>query len=350
MKSIQIQKNRPLEMTKALFRYILHEEYQKQSKGLGYILNEETTQWVEEINQQISPFLRNDLKLIRQMRGLFFVIIKVIFSSQLQTINELLAALDQISPVQFLQYYLEGFDQTWNGEDPLDFDHFKQILKEHYSEDEIQFIVQSLQYPKELKEKLFTSLKTFYQQFYQPIEEKIIKKLDEKIHHHQELFQENPELFCKTIFLINIEELNRMKTNGQLSFFASYFDEFSVDIYNISPTEIICTYSIDLEQRYNQETMAEKQKMFFKILSDEKRVEILKLLAQRKWYGNELAKHFNLTTATMSYHLSMLVDLGLIYVTRGDQNRFYYRLKKDRLQELFLNALQDITGEELKFV
>lgn len=348
MKSIQIKKNRPLEMVAAFFRYILNEEYQTQSKRFNYTLSEETTQWVKEINQQISPFLRNDLKLIQQMKGIIDVIINVIFSSQLETVNELLVAIDQISSTQFLQYYLEGFEQTWNGEEPLDFDHFKQILEEHHSTEETQFIIQSLQYPSELKEKLSASLKAFYQRFYQPIEEEVIQKLDEKIHYHQELFHQNPELFCKTIFLIEIEELNRMKSNSQLSVFASYFNELSVGIYNTSPSEIIFTYSINLEQRYNQEIMAEKQKMFFKILSDEKRVEILKLLAQREWYSNELAKHFNLTTATMSYHISMLVDLGLIFVTRGDQNRFYYRLKKDRLRELFLNALQDITGDELK--
>ncbi len=70
-----------------------------------------------------------------------------------------------------------------------------------------------------------------------------------------------------------------------------------------------------------------------KILSDESKLEILSLLKERRYYGGELAKKLNLTTATISHHMTILVSNGLVTVNK-EMNRIYYELNVEIIQRL----------------
>ncbi len=73
----------------------------------------------------------------------------------------------------------------------------------------------------------------------------------------------------------------------------------------------------------------------FKALSDPTRREILRLLRDRAKTAGEIGSHFDMTGATISHHLSVLREAGLI----SDQRRgkyIYY--------ELNLSVLDEITG------
>ncbi|MGN1148372.1 MAG: ArsR/SmtB family transcription factor [Lachnospiraceae bacterium] len=68
----------------------------------------------------------------------------------------------------------------------------------------------------------------------------------------------------------------------------------------------------------------------FKILSDKSKFEILKYIWNRRAYGGELAKQLNLTTATISHHMSVLIAAGLVELEKED-NKIYYRADKKEL-------------------
>ena len=73
----------------------------------------------------------------------------------------------------------------------------------------------------------------------------------------------------------------------------------------------------------------------FKALSDPTRREILRLLRDRAKTAGEIGSYFDMTGATISHHLSVLREAGLI----SDQRRgkyIYY--------ELNLSVLDEITG------
>lgn len=70
-----------------------------------------------------------------------------------------------------------------------------------------------------------------------------------------------------------------------------------------------------------------------KILSDESKLEILSLLKERRYYGGELAKKLDLTTATISHHMTILVSNGLVTVNK-EMNRVYYELNEPVIQKL----------------
>ena len=73
----------------------------------------------------------------------------------------------------------------------------------------------------------------------------------------------------------------------------------------------------------------------FKALSDPVRREILMLLRDGKKTAGEIAAHFQMTGATVSYHLSQLKKAELILEER-QKNFIYYRLNTSVFEEMML--------------
>lgn len=81
----------------------------------------------------------------------------------------------------------------------------------------------------------------------------------------------------------------------------------------------------------------------FKALSDPVRLEILQLLKSGKMSAGEIGIHFNMTGATVSYHLKILKKADLIWETKV-KNYVYYELNTSVVEELLL-WLKDLKGE-----
>ena len=80
----------------------------------------------------------------------------------------------------------------------------------------------------------------------------------------------------------------------------------------------------------------------FKALSDPIRREILTLLKEGKLSAGEIANHFDMTGATISYHLSILRKANLICETKY-KNYIYYELNISVVEEIML-WLSDLKG------
>ena len=81
----------------------------------------------------------------------------------------------------------------------------------------------------------------------------------------------------------------------------------------------------------------------FKALSDTVRREILILLRQGRMSAGEIGSHFNMTGATISYHLRILKKADLVYEQR-EKNFVYYELNISAIGEVML-WLSDLKGE-----
>lgn len=82
----------------------------------------------------------------------------------------------------------------------------------------------------------------------------------------------------------------------------------------------------------------------FKALSDPVRREILDLLKSGRSSAGEIASHFDMTGATISYHLNILKKAELIYETR-EKNFIYYYLNTSVLEEIML-WFSELKGED----
>lgn len=73
----------------------------------------------------------------------------------------------------------------------------------------------------------------------------------------------------------------------------------------------------------------------FKALSDPARREILLMLRDGRMSAGEIASRFDMTSATISYHLNQLKKAELIYETK-EKNFIYYSLNISVFEEIML--------------
>ena len=73
----------------------------------------------------------------------------------------------------------------------------------------------------------------------------------------------------------------------------------------------------------------------FKALSDPARRQILELLKKGPLSAGDIASHFEMTGATISYHLKILKQADLVFESR-EKNFIYYQLNATVLEEILL--------------
>lgn len=73
----------------------------------------------------------------------------------------------------------------------------------------------------------------------------------------------------------------------------------------------------------------------FKALSDPARREILLMLREGKMSAGDIASHFDMTGATVSYHLSVLKKADIVYETK-QKNFVFYELNTSVFEEIML--------------
>lgn len=81
----------------------------------------------------------------------------------------------------------------------------------------------------------------------------------------------------------------------------------------------------------------------FKALSDPVRRDILMLLKRGRMSAGDIGSNFDMTGATISYHLSILKKAGLVFEQK-EKNFIYYELNTSVVEEVML-WLSDLKGE-----
>ena len=82
----------------------------------------------------------------------------------------------------------------------------------------------------------------------------------------------------------------------------------------------------------------------FKALSDPARRRILELLKDGRLSAGDISRHFDMTQATVSYHLKILKQADLIREKR-EKNFIFYELNLTVLEEIMV-WLSDLKGFE----
>ena len=82
----------------------------------------------------------------------------------------------------------------------------------------------------------------------------------------------------------------------------------------------------------------------FKALGDPVRRDILLLLRKGRLSAGEIGSHFEMTGATISYHLGILKKADLVFETR-EKNYIYYELNTSVVEETML-WLRDLKGDK----
>lgn len=83
----------------------------------------------------------------------------------------------------------------------------------------------------------------------------------------------------------------------------------------------------------------------FKALSDPTRRSILKMLRRGDMTAGEIAEQFDITKPSMSHHLNVLKQAGLVLSDRNGQH-IYYSLNTTVLQDVMVWLMKFTTSQE----
>ena len=87
----------------------------------------------------------------------------------------------------------------------------------------------------------------------------------------------------------------------------------------------------------------EKAEMF-KVLSDSNRLQIIDMLSCGEMCVCKILEKFNITQPTLSHHLKVLADNGIV-VSRKEANWMYYKLNDKKMKEI-TEFLQFISNDK----
>lgn len=114
--------------------------------------------------------------------------------------------------------------------------------------------------------------------------------------------------------------------------------------YHVSLGLLYCD-GFELDHYYHDTTterLDRQAQKVMKLLSDKSKFDILKSIQVERAYGAELAKKFDLTTATISHHMTALMSAGLVRVEKED-GKVYYRSRTDDLKKILEHCLKTLT-------
>jgi len=344
----KIEYNKAVEFLGAILKYSknkIHQNYNKSELSsdivknlLDFSPNPDVKDWLKYVDNNMSPFLRNEiLFIINDLFGLLDICFYLIVTQNIEEPLELIRAIKELDNSILIKMTYEYYELTL----PLDADDvtLKAALSKMYSEETASSFLQIKNFPNEYKKHIIEVFDSFYNLYYKPFEKQTYSYMEEKIKFHMELFEKDNIYFINHIGLGDYSKV--VCKYDVIKIYVSFYIDIGL-FYFFLGNNFVLLYGQDIERKLENKKSQDSYKALFKALSDDKRLEIIKMTSKRPWYNKELSDHFNLTTATLSYHLNLLLSLGILNFEPSYNNRYYYSTNKENLKKFFDMALKDL--------
>jgi DNA-binding transcriptional ArsR family regulator len=302
---------------------------------------------VDETRASISPLLKKDLEyFIRNFTGTITIPMVLTLEKGYLHPLEMIDAIEAMDPAEWLQYYFTLNDREENIFGYSDED-LRKIIEEQIQPKwdlpnrDHEIVLEFRKYVKESKEQIVQMYRRFYEQHFRQLEPMLMEKLKGIIEQHQTVLEEHPKEFMEEILWMKEEYYDQSEN---IEFTVTWIGELSHSV-SVDKNKIMGIYGFGYLQRFDKAFIKMQTMKLFKVLSDERRLEILRMVGKKSRYATELAKELGLTKATVSYHMNLIIEQGLVTI-RVEQNRVYYDLNTERLNKQLLDVIRDLTGEE----
>ncbi len=323
-------------------------------ENAGYNPHPRMTEIIQEIKNSLSVFYRQEISFFFN-KPVCSLLWDFTIINDIRDIGQLPAVFAELSDIEVLKHLLYDAMEVicqqdcdlckdWKRAEELLADRaaFEQLLADcqELSSEDREKALEILHYPTEAKLRLVRLLEQYVKVFTPYVEE--LNELDrDEVERSQNNCLDDPEDFVTNYLKINVKLLDSAK---QLILIPNAFSEILTYFIQPQKGQFVLIYGTFISKKRLREKQSEEIKQFLKVLSEEKRIEIIKSLALKPAIGNELAKQVGLTNATASYHLTMLLAIGLIDYERIGQ-RLHYVLKKDVLKDLLDKAYRDLINK-----
>ncbi len=346
---IAIQYNYAFDALAAMFKYsgcyfpIVHKLPASEANmpKIDFTPSKQIKSWLADVDAKISPFMKSDMELLtRKVVGFFDTYSDLLIENNLESIDDLLTLIQNMPSDDLtrrvFQYY--GVDIPYEADNKVIHEH---IVKEH-DEETANIFIQIKRFPDEYKTKIISLIDNFCRLFILPHKDYVDHFISEKLISHNAKFKKNPVEFLNAVGLGDYSKI--ISNVPDTKILLSYYIDRGI-YYGMFGTQFGIYYGFYMEERLHEEADHDRYKNLFKALADERRLEIIRLTSKRPWYNKELADYFGLTTATLSYHLNLLLDMGILNFEPSDNNRYYYTTNKEILREVFEASLNSLIAE-----
>ncbi|EKQ57886.1 MULTISPECIES: metalloregulator ArsR/SmtB family transcription factor [unclassified Clostridium] len=346
-KNIYFENHLPMEFLYSMFAIGTGKHFSDMIREFDLEPNEKIIAVTAKMTSALSSYLSQELKYFFDLPGLGYILYKhILRNHHLKSIDHFLKDFETVEAIDFAYDVVKSVCKSnLSGENTSEYNNFGKSTAEmimlvnqtiFQNSERKQRVLEILENPEESKQRLNLLLKQFYTRCFSPIESDITNIISESIVRYKSEFNNSPKEFMDKYFNFDLTS-----ANTEVVIHTSFFKYVSWHNYSLYSEELADWFILGIysDLLFNKNLSSERLAAFFKSLSDINRIEILKLLSERPWFGQELAEKLNITPATVSYHMAFLQRIGAVTFIRSD-NRSYYSLNNAK----FIRMLEDFTS------
>lgn len=288
----------------------------------------ELNQWVDQKRAALPEHIRNELELFFNPES-FFGLTLIRFAWEHDAHQEVSTFLQTVegTPAKqlFVYFFSTGFPEE-ELKNVSDFDEVSTFIEQsNLPEKEKWKATYLFAHAEETKRRLLEVIRKFYMY----IEDEMADLLERQRSSLKDMKQYIDEKGVETLVSNQLQPVK----NVELVIAASvlYYDcSLTAETDNLQIFLFgIRQFQLKTDLTVNKERLTSA----FKILADEKRLNIIRLLKQGPLYGYELAQRLKLSNSTVSHHLSALSSVGIVKALRKE-NRVYYEVLPHEIEKL----------------
>ncbi len=340
---MEVLYNKALEFFGFLSIYI-EQKIEKERDEYNIPPNQRLQEIFDEVDREISPFLKHDIELFfNKMFLILWILFYMIRKYEIESDEMLFKTYKGFSDDEFCKIILGHLHiEDMPVEKVTQKDINDGILANffHPARGQAKMIYQLLNDPGEWRQRIVDTLEKFHDQHYLQYRDELLTRGEAQAALFGKQLREDTVHVLDTVTLGHYKEL--LNHSEDVTVYLSYtYDRGFI----LSIKQNVILLGMTRESLLTSANRKLQTNLLFSALSDRKRIEILRLLGEREWFSNELAKHFGITPATMSYHLNKLLNSGLLSLRLGDQKKAYYRLNRENLINYLECARADLVGD-----
>jgi len=302
---------------------------------------------IESTRKDLTPMMSSDLKLFyRDSILLSYGLISNWTSRKASTYSDFRKELEQMNADDFIRLILDDDCCDRSKKDETEEEAFERMERELKAVDNDESILNGYRelkkYPEETMSRIRHFLDHFYINYFQKAEPEIEAFLKEKVKSHRELYRKDSKMFHKAIIKVSFEE--QCGHDVDYHFTLGYLNG-ATQSYTPKDCRVFCYYGHLNERFLDPEYYDRQMTDFFKMLSDETRLKMLRMMAEKSWYASEMAEELDINKATVSYHMKMFNRFNIVDISLGKNKRIYYRTDRENIEERFLGYIRSLGGE-----
>jgi DNA-binding transcriptional ArsR family regulator len=304
--------------------------------------NRELAGWAQEAITRFPEELRKLLAIFFNQETFYGMsLVGYVARWNPENIEEFLTRLEQVEALDILTRFM--YSGIGPGSD-FSQEHIRSLMEQdkevwRFINDQLSFSVQEkwqiLQFvmdPETMKQDLLRLLNWHYNNIYPGQEALASRQIQGTLQELKERVQKYGEEYLKLLIPLDYSK----RKDAKITLAVSYYWETGQSI-NILEDVYVFGYRFFEQVEAQHSVLAGVQT--FKVLADETRLSIIRLLAGRPWYGHELAERLGVSNSTISHHMTQLVMAGLVHSYR-EENRVYFQLEPSQFREV-LNQVVD---------